>query len=211
MADDGADHSPDALFQILAARGFRDEDILDKMLGFLKQGRLKMAYHVEAGAKNYRGETAPPEGLHGEMPFQAWATTNCMYATIADGHLIIGPPGAVDGYPAEATRYEITNWAVVDVLWLPPGAPALSPLAAPPAPASSIAPRAPAAPALSPKDWFGGARKANPRRRREGVTAYRDRMHDLMAKAFAAGQVKKLWSKEAMLRRLYDKEPPDKS
>jgi hypothetical protein len=116
MADDRADHSPDALFQILAARGFRDEDILDKMLGFLKRWGLKMAYHVEAGAKNYRGETAPPEGLHGEMPFQAWATPGCMYATAANGHLIVGPPGAVDGYPAEATRYEILNWAVVDEL-----------------------------------------------------------------------------------------------
>jgi hypothetical protein len=46
-----------------------------------------------------------------------------MYTTVVDGHLVVGPPGAVAGYDAAATSYEITNWEAVDKLW-PTKAPA---------------------------------------------------------------------------------------
>ena len=60
---------------------------------------------------------------------------------------------------------------------------------------------APAAPQPSPKVWFMDAKRQNPRRSGEDVTAYAERLEPLMQKALG----EKAWSRNTIRRRLYDK------
>ena len=58
-----------------------------------------------------------------------------------------------------------------------------------------------AAPQPSPKEWFMDAKRQNPRRSDEGVTAYAKRLEPLMQKALG----EKAWPRNTIRRRLYDK------
>jgi hypothetical protein len=58
-----------------------------------------------------------------------------------------------------------------------------------------------AAPQPSPKEWFMDAKRRNPRRSGEGVTAYAERLEPLMQKALG----EKAWPWSTIRRRLYDK------
>jgi hypothetical protein len=60
---------------------------------------------------------------------------------------------------------------------------------------------APAAPQPSPKEWFMDAKRQNPRRSDEGVTAYAKRLEPLMQKALG----EKAWLWPTIRRRLHDK------
>ena len=60
---------------------------------------------------------------------------------------------------------------------------------------------APAAPQPSPKEWFMDAKRQNPRRSGENVTAYAERLEPLMQKALG----EKAWPRNTIRRRLYDK------
>jgi hypothetical protein len=54
---------------------------------------------------------------------------------------------------------------------------------------------------LGPKGWLADARKKHPRLQNETQTAYAVRLHSLMQEA----DLKKRWSPDTLLRRLYDK------
>ena len=58
-----------------------------------------------------------------------------------------------------------------------------------------------AAPQPSPKAWFMDAKRQNPRRSGENVTAYAERLEPLMQKALG----EKAWPRNTIRRRLYDK------
>ena len=58
-----------------------------------------------------------------------------------------------------------------------------------------------AAPQPSPKAWFMDAKRQNPRRSGEDVTAYAERLEPLMQKALG----EKAWPRNTIRRRLYDK------
>ena len=58
-----------------------------------------------------------------------------------------------------------------------------------------------AAPQPSPKEWFMDAKRQNPRRSGEDVTAYAERLEPLMQKALG----EKAWPRNTIRRRLYDK------
>ena len=58
-----------------------------------------------------------------------------------------------------------------------------------------------AAPQPSPKAWFMDAKRQNPRRSGEDVTAYAERLEALMQKALG----EKAWPRNTIRRRLYDK------
>ena len=58
-----------------------------------------------------------------------------------------------------------------------------------------------AAPQPSPKEWFMDAKRQNPRRSGENVTAYAERLEPLMQKALG----EKAWPRNTIRRRLYDK------
>ena len=58
-----------------------------------------------------------------------------------------------------------------------------------------------AAPQPSPKAWFMDAKRQNPRRSGENVTAYAERLEALMQKALG----EKAWPRNTIRRRLYDK------
>jgi len=58
-----------------------------------------------------------------------------------------------------------------------------------------------AAPQPSPKEWFMDAKRQNPRRSGEDVTAYAERLEALMQKALG----EKAWPRNTIRRRLYDK------
>jgi hypothetical protein len=57
------------------------------------------------------------------------------------------------------------------------------------------------APQPSPKAWFMDAKRQNPRRSGEDVTAYAERLEPLMQKALG----EKAWPRNTIRRRLYDK------
>jgi hypothetical protein len=58
-----------------------------------------------------------------------------------------------------------------------------------------------AAPQPSPKEWFMDAKRQNPRRSGEDVTAYAERLELLMQEALG----EKAWPRNTIRRRLYDK------